>query len=78
MLLLALALSVALPVAQARAAKTLDVYVVDVEGGSAVLYVLPLVTTSSSIQEASTVARAPSVMPSGSTAVLAEAPPGTV
>ena len=40
-LLLALALSVVLPAAQTRTAKTLDVYVVDVEGGNATLFVSP-------------------------------------
>jgi beta-lactamase superfamily II metal-dependent hydrolase len=40
-LLLALALTVAFPAAQARTAKTLDVYVVDVEGGNATLFVAP-------------------------------------
>jgi beta-lactamase superfamily II metal-dependent hydrolase len=38
---LALALSVAFPAAQSRASKTLDVYVVDVEGGNATLFVSP-------------------------------------
>lgn len=37
----ALALSVALPVAQTRTAKTLDIYVVDVEGGNATLVASP-------------------------------------
>lgn len=40
-LLLALALSVAFPAAQTRTAKTLDIYVVDVEGGNATLFVSP-------------------------------------
>jgi len=40
-LLLALAFSVALPAAQTRTAKTLDIYVVDVEGGNATLFVSP-------------------------------------
>jgi competence protein ComEC len=40
-LLLALALSVAFPAAQTRTSKTLDVYVVDVEGGNATLFVSP-------------------------------------
>jgi competence protein ComEC len=40
-LLFALALTVAFPAAQARTAKTLDVYVVDVEGGNATLFVAP-------------------------------------
>jgi beta-lactamase superfamily II metal-dependent hydrolase len=39
--LLALALSVAFPAAQTRTAKTLDIYVVDVEGGNATLFVAP-------------------------------------
>ena len=39
--LLALALSVLFPAAQTRTAKTLDVYVVDVEGGNATLFVSP-------------------------------------
>src|SRR6059036_2336410 len=39
--LLALVLCVAAGVAQNRAAKTLDIYVVDVEGGNAVLFVAP-------------------------------------
>ena len=39
--LLALILSAAVTVAQNRAAKTLDLYVVDVEGGNAVLFVAP-------------------------------------
>src|SRR5436309_9839140 len=39
--LLALVLCVAAGVAQNRAAKTLDIYVVDVEGGNAVLFVTP-------------------------------------
>ena len=38
----ALALSVALSAAQTRTAKTLDIYVVDVEGGNATLFVSPL------------------------------------
>ena len=38
---LALALSAAFPVAQTRTAKTLDIYVVDVEGGNATLLVSP-------------------------------------
>ena len=37
----ALALSVAFPAAQTRAVKTLDIYVVDVEGGNATLFVSP-------------------------------------
>ena len=37
----ALALSVAFPAAQARAVKTLDIYIVDVEGGNATLFVAP-------------------------------------
>src|SRR5437899_5343268 len=37
----ALALSVAFPDAQTRAAKTLDIYIVDVEGGNATLFVSP-------------------------------------
>src|SRR5262245_20768363 len=37
----ALALSVVFPAAQARAVKTLDIYVVDVEGGNATLFVSP-------------------------------------
>ena len=40
-LLLALALPVAFPAAQHRTAKTLDIYVVDVEGGNATLLVSP-------------------------------------
>ena len=40
-LLLGLALAVALPVAQTRSSKTFDVYVVDVEGGNATLFVSP-------------------------------------
>ena len=40
-LLSALALSVVFPAAQTRTAKTLDVYVVDVEGGNATLFVSP-------------------------------------
>jgi len=38
---LALALAVALPVAQTLPVKTLDIYVVDVEGGNATLFVAP-------------------------------------
>ena len=41
MLLAALALSVALPAAQTRTARGLDMYVVDVEGGNATLVVAP-------------------------------------
>ena len=41
MLLAALALSMALPVAQTRTARGLDMYVVDVEGGNATLVVAP-------------------------------------
>jgi len=37
----ALALSMVFPAAQTRAAKTLDIYVVDVEGGNATLFVSP-------------------------------------
>ncbi len=37
--LLALALFVAFPAAQPRAAKSLDIYIVDVEGGNAQLWV---------------------------------------
>ena len=37
----ALALSVAFPAAQTRAVKTLDIYIVDVEGGNATLFVSP-------------------------------------
>src|SRR6478752_4992050 len=37
----ALALSVAFPAAQTRGVKTLDIYVVDVEGGNATLFVAP-------------------------------------
>src|SRR6476619_281334 len=37
----ALALSVVFPAAQTRAVKTLDIYVVDVEGGNATLFVAP-------------------------------------
>jgi competence protein ComEC len=37
----ALIVSVALPAAQTRAARTLDIYVVDVEGGNATLFVSP-------------------------------------
>jgi competence protein ComEC len=40
-LLSALALSVVCPAAQTRTAKTLDIYVVDVEGGNATLFVSP-------------------------------------
>jgi competence protein ComEC len=40
-LLLALALSAVSPAAQTRTAKTLDIYVVDVEGGNATLFVSP-------------------------------------
>jgi beta-lactamase superfamily II metal-dependent hydrolase len=40
-ILLALALSVVVPAAQTRTAKPLDVYVVDVEGGNATLFVSP-------------------------------------
>jgi competence protein ComEC len=40
-LLLALPLSVVCPAAQTRTAKTLDVYIVDVEGGNATLFVSP-------------------------------------
>ena len=39
--LLALALSMAFPAAQTRTGKTLDIYVVDVEGGNATLFVSP-------------------------------------
>jgi competence protein ComEC len=39
--LLALALSVAWPAAQTRTVRTLDIYVVDVEGGNATLFVSP-------------------------------------
>ena len=39
--LLTLALSAAVPAAQTRTAKTLDIYVVDVEGGNATLFVSP-------------------------------------
>ncbi len=39
--LLALSLSVVCPAAQTRTAKTLDIYVVDVEGGNATLFVSP-------------------------------------
>jgi len=39
--LLAFALSPAFAVAQARTGKTLDIYVVDVEGGNATLFVSP-------------------------------------
>ena len=38
---LTLALSAAVPAAQTRTAKTLDIYVVDVEGGNATLFVAP-------------------------------------
>src|SRR6266513_6276228 len=41
LLALALALSVAFPAAQTRTAKTLDIYVLDVEGGNATLFVTP-------------------------------------
>ena len=41
MVLLALALSVTAPHAQTRTSKTLDIYVVDVEGGNATLFVSP-------------------------------------
>src|SRR4249920_3245401 len=37
----ALALSVVFPAAQTRAVKTLDIYIVDVEGGNATLFVSP-------------------------------------
>src|SRR6202162_5844769 len=40
-LLSILALVAGLPAAQARASKTLDIYVVDVEGGNATLFVSP-------------------------------------
>ncbi len=40
-LLLALALAAVVPAAQSRTAKTLDIYVVDVEGGNATLFVSP-------------------------------------
>ena len=40
-LLLALALSVVCPAAQTRTAKALDIYVVDVEGGNATLFLSP-------------------------------------
>src|SRR4030081_3474863 len=40
-LLFALALAQAFPAAQTRTAKTLDIYVVDVEGGNATLFVSP-------------------------------------
>jgi hypothetical protein len=40
-LLLALALAAALPAAQTRASRTLDAYIVDVEGGNAVLFISP-------------------------------------
>ena len=39
--LLTLALLAAAPSAQTRTAKTLDIYVVDVEGGNATLFVAP-------------------------------------
>jgi competence protein ComEC len=39
--LLGLCLAVVVPVAQAQTAKTLDIYVVDVEGGNATLFVAP-------------------------------------
>src|ERR1700694_5477911 len=39
--LLTLALSAVFPAAQTRTAKTLDIYVVDVEGGNATLFVSP-------------------------------------
>src|ERR1700741_1672888 len=39
--LLVLALSMAFPAAQTRTGKTLDIYVVDVEGGNATLFVTP-------------------------------------
>src|ERR671911_1366652 len=38
---LAIAFVVASPIAQTRAGKTLDIYVVDVEGGNATLFVSP-------------------------------------
>ena len=41
MFLVALALSVTVPAAQTRTTKTLDIYVVDVEGGNATLFVSP-------------------------------------
>lgn len=41
MLLVALALCATFPAAQSRGAKTLDIYVVDVEGGNATLFVSP-------------------------------------
>ena len=41
LLAVALALSVVCPAAQTRTAKTLDIYVVDVEGGNATLFVTP-------------------------------------
>ena len=40
-LVLALAVSVVSPAAQTRAARTLDIYIVDVEGGNATLFVSP-------------------------------------
>ena len=40
-LLLVLVLATAFPGAQTRAAKTLDIYVIDVEGGNATLFVSP-------------------------------------
>jgi competence protein ComEC len=40
-LLVALALAAALPAAQTRASRTLDAYIVDVEGGNAVLFISP-------------------------------------
>src|ERR1700704_1983898 len=40
-LVFALTLSVVCPAAQTRAVKTLDIYVVDVEGGNATLFVSP-------------------------------------
>ena len=39
--LLSLALTAALPFAQSRSAKTLDIYLIDVEGGGATLFVAP-------------------------------------
>ena len=39
--LLAIILSASVAVAQSRTAKTLDIYVIDVEGGQAVLFVAP-------------------------------------
>src|SRR5579862_3397785 len=41
MVLLGLVLSASLAVAQAKTPKTLDIYVIDVEGGNAVLFVAP-------------------------------------